>query len=180
MSQFDLRLATLEDIPAIESLIAASVNGLQAGDYSNEQRAGAIGSVFGVDRQLIRDGTYFVIESNGTLVACGGWSKRKTLFGSDNVQGKDDAFLDPAVDAARIRAFFVHPDWARRGLGSQLLEAGEHAAQAAGFERLELGATLTGIPLYERYGFKPLERSEVPLPNGATLAIVRMWKPIHR
>ncbi len=178
MSQFELRLAGLDDAPAIEELIAASVNGLQAGDYSLEQRTGALGSVFGVDRQLIRDGTYFLIVCEGTLAACGGWSKRKTLYGSDNVEGKDDAFLDPAVDAARIRAFFVHPEWARRGLGSRLLDAGEKAARAAGFTRLELGATLTGIPLYERYGFQAMERAEVPLPNGATLASVRMGKSI--
>ena len=173
-----LRLATFDDIPAIEALIAASVNGLQLSDYNAEQRAGALGSVFGVDRQLIRDGTYFVIEHGGALVACGGWSKRKTLFGSDKVEGKDDAFLDPSADAARIRAFFVHPDWARRGFGSRLLDAGEQAARAAGFKRLELGATLTGIPLYQRHGFLPLEPSEVPLPNGATIAIVKMWKPL--
>ena len=154
------------------------MNGLQAGDYSSSQRAGALGSVFGVDRALIRDGTYFVIERAGALVACGGWSRRKTLFGSDNVEGKDDAFLDPTVDAARIRAFFVHPDWARRGFGSRLLEAGEAAARNAGFTRLELGATLTGIALYERHGFAALERKDVPLPNGAAIAIVRMTKQL--
>jgi len=178
MSPSELRLATLDDVLAIEALIAASVNGLQAGDYSAAQRSSALGSVFGVDRQLIHDGTYFVVEHAGALIACGGWSKRKTLYGSDNVEGKDDSLLDPLIDAARIRAFFVHPDWARRGLGSRLLDAGERAARAAGFKRLELGSTLTGIPLYERHGFQPLERSEVPLPNGATLPIVRMWKPL--
>jgi len=178
MSLFELRLATMEDVPAIAVLIEASVHGLQAGDYTNEQRAGALGSVFGVDRQLISDGTYFVIEAEGRLVACGGWSNRKTLFGSDNVAGKDDAFLDPKVDAARIRAFFVHPQWARRGLGSRLMEAGEAAARAAGFTRLELGATLTGIPLYERFGFRALERSDVPLPNGAAIPIVKMGKTL--
>ncbi len=178
MSQFELRLATLEDVSAIAALIEASVNGLQTGDYSDEQRAGALGSVFGVDRQLIRDGTYFVIEVGQAMVACGGWSKRRTLFGSDHVEGKDDAFLDPSVDAARIRAFFVHPDWARQGLGSRLLHAGEAAARTAGFTRLELGATLTGIPLYERFGFRAMERSDVPLPNGAAIPIVKMWKPL--
>ena len=178
MSQFDLRLATFEDIPAIEALIAASVNGLQAGDYSQEQRSSALGSVFGVDRSLIGDGTYFVILCEDVLVACGGWSKRRKLHGGDHVERKDDALLDPLVDAARIRAFFVHPEWARLGLGGQLLSAGEQAARAAGFTRLELGATLTGIPLYERYGFLALESSEVPLPNGTTLGILKMWKPI--
>lgn len=173
-----LRLAVFNDIPKLQALIEASVNGLQASDYNAEQRAGALGTVFGVDRQLIRDGTYFVIEAGGALVACGGWSKRRTLFGSDHVEGKDDGFLDPAIDAARIRAFFVHPDWARRGLGSRLLKAGERAAREGGFTRLELGATLTGLALYERHGFREMERIEVALPNGAALAIVRMSKAL--
>ena len=179
MSPSRLRVATYDDIPAIEQLIEASVNGLQAADYSLEQRAAALGSVFGVDRSLIHDGTYFVIEdAAGGLLACGGWSRRRTLYGSDNVAGKDDAFLDPAVDAARIRAFFVHPAAARRGLGSRLLAAGEQAARNAGFTRLELGATLTGIPFYERHGFQAMEPNEVPLPNGATLSIVKMSKAL--
>jgi N-acetylglutamate synthase-like GNAT family acetyltransferase len=174
-----LRLASPDDIPEIQELIRRSVMELQSAEYSREQREGALGSAFGVDRRLIEDGTYFVIPtSSGQLAACGGWSRRRTLFGSDAVAGKDDSWLDPAVDAARIRAFFVHPDWARRGLGSLIMTTCEAAARAAGFRKLELGATLTGIPLYARHGFHELERVEVPLPNGLTLPIVRMGKSL--
>jgi len=174
----DLRLATTDDIEAIAALIEASVLQLQAGEYTLEQRQGALGTVFGVDRLLIADGTYFVVVDPATraLAACGGWSKRNTLFGSDNAPVKNDDWLDPAVDAARIRAFFVHPDWARRGLGTRILETCEAAAREAGFTRLTLGATLTGIPLYERHGFRPVERVEVPLANGHSIPIVRMEK----
>ena len=171
-----LRLAQLDDAPELERLIAESVRKLQAGDYSPEQIEGALGTVLGLDRQLIRDGTYFVIEADGAIVACGGWSRRRTLFGADRVPGKDDAWLDPATDAARIRAFFVHPGWARRGFGTRILEACEEAARAAGFHRLELAATLTGIPLYAARGYTPIERVEVPLPNGALLPVIRMGK----
>jgi GNAT superfamily N-acetyltransferase len=174
----DLRLATTDDIEAIAALIEASVLHLQAGEYTLEQRQGALGTVFGVDRLLIADGTYFVVvdPASGALAACGGWSKRNTLFGSDNAPVKNDDWLDPAVDAARIRAFFVHPDWARRGLGTRILDTCEAAARQAGFTRLTLGATLTGIPLYERHGFQAVERVEVPLRNGHSIPIVRMEK----
>lgn len=174
-----LRLARLEEAPALEKLIVESVRTLQAGDYSEEQREGALGTVLGLDRQLIRDGTYFAIEAEGRVVACGGWSRRRTLFGADLVPGKDDGWLDPAVDRARIRAFFVHPEWARRGLGTRILEACEAAAREAGFERLELAATLTGIPFYEARGYAARERIEVPLANGAQLPVVRMFKTLH-
>jgi GNAT superfamily N-acetyltransferase len=173
-----LRLAQLDDAPALENLIEESVRKLQAADYTPEQLTGALGTVLGLDRQLIRDSTYFAIEVDGSIVACGGWSRRRTLFGADRVPGKDDAWLDPAIDAARIRAFFVHPDWARRGLGTRLLEACEAAARTAGFERLELAATLTGIPLYAARGYSPAERVEVPLANGAVLPVVRMEKTL--
>ena len=173
-----LRLATLDDAPALERLIADSVRTLQAGEYTVEQREGALGTVFGVDRRLIRDGTYFAIETDGALAACGGWSRRKTLFGGDHVAGKDDAWLDPAVDAARIRAFFVHPQWARRGFGSRILEACEAAAREAGFRRLEMAATLTGVPFYAARGYVEVERMEVPLMNGVSLEVVRMSKPV--
>lgn len=172
------RLATLDDAPALEALIARSVHGLQAADYSLEQREGALGTVLGLDRQLIRDGTYFVIEAEGGIVACGGWSRRRTLFGADRVPGKDDAYLDPAVDAARIRAFFIHPQWARRGLGSRILDACESAARAAGFRHLQLAATLSGIPFYRARGYTGSERVEVPLANGLTLPVVKMAKAI--
>jgi GNAT superfamily N-acetyltransferase len=176
---FTIRLAQMEDLSVLEELIRASVRGLQTQEYTDEQREGALGSAFGVDRTLIADGTYFVAEEGSTIVACGGWSRRKTLFGSSNAAVRDDQFLDPAADAAKIRAFFVHPDWSRKGLGTLIMNASENAARAAGFMRLELGATLTGIPLYRVHGFEEGERVEVPLPNGASLPIVRMTKRLE-
>lgn len=173
-----LRLARTEDESELELLIEQSVRRLQAGDYSPAQIEAALGTVLGLDRQLIRDATYFVVENAGAIIACGGWSRRRTLFGADHVPGKDDAWLDPAVDAARIRAFFVHPDFARRGLGTRILEASEAAAQAAGFRRLELASTITGIALYAARGYTAGERVEVPLSNGETLPVVRMTKQV--
>src|SRR5271165_5254356 len=147
-----VRVALPSDIPALRRLIRASVLGLQAADYSPQQLQLALERVFGVDTQLIDDGTYFVAEAQvdeGTVAAgCGGWSKRRTLYGSDHCAGREDALLDPHHEAAKIRAFFVHPAWARRGVGSKILEVCEAAAAAAGFGRLEMGATLTGVPLY--------------------------------
>ena len=177
-----IRPATLDDVPAIEALIAYSVHALQAADYSPEQRAGALGTVFGVDRRMIEDATYFVVEDEEEeqIVACGGWSRRRTPFGGDLSPKKDDSFLDPASDAARVRAFFVHPEYARRGLATMLLNACEAAAHAAGFSRAELTSTLTGVALYQARGFEPKERFELPLRNGATLPVVRMEKTWSR
>ena len=171
-----IRAACLADAAAIERLIARAVMLLQASDYTLEQRQGALGTVFGVDRQLIHDGTYFVAEHGPDIVGCGGWSRRKTLFGGDAVVGKDDNELDPARDAARIRAFFVDPDCARRGIGGRILTACEAAARAHGFSRFELVATLTGEPLYRAFGYAAVERYDVPLTNGARLPVVRMAK----
>ena len=177
---FSLRLATSADIPVLHCLIEASVRGLQKNDYTLEQIDGALGTVLGLDTQLVADQTYFVAEAKAAcariIVGCGGWSNRKTLFGSDHAPVREPEFLDPATDAAKIRAFFIHPDWARRGLGSRILEACESAARAAGFSRFEMGATLTGVPLYLERGYQVLERIEVPLRNGAALPIVRMAK----
>jgi GNAT superfamily N-acetyltransferase len=173
----DLRLATLADVPAIESLIARSVRVLQAPYYSSEQREGALGSVFGVDRRLIEDGTYFVIEFNQTMVACGGWSRRKVLFGSDGGRAPaDDAFLNPERDPARVRAFFVEPTHARRGLGRRLLLASEEALCRAGFGVAELVATLAGEPLYAAGGYAVLRRYDLTLSNGLPLPVVHMRK----
>ena len=176
-----IRLAEASDIPALRELIEASVRGLQAGEYSEAQLEKALGTVYGVDTQLISDGTYFAAEeiaASGAalLVGCGGWSKRKTLYGGDQFAGREDSLLDPARDAAKIRAFFVHPAWARRGIGGMILEACEVAARAAGFRRLEMGATLTGVPFYRAKGYAELERVEAPLGDGLTLPIVRMQK----
>jgi N-acetylglutamate synthase-like GNAT family acetyltransferase len=175
-----IRLAAASDIPALEALIDLSVRTLQADDYTPLQIDGALGTVFGVDSQLISDGTYFVAEistvGENNVVGCGGWSKRKTLVGSDSGPGREDALLDPLREAAKIRAFFVHPDWARRGIGSRILDACEIAAMAAGFQSFEMGATVTGQRLYEVRGYMAIERIEVPLANGAALPVIRMSK----
>ena len=186
-----IRLAEASDIPLLRELIRASVRGLQAGDYSAAQLEGALRTVYGVDTQLIADGTYFAAEAmeatgaeasgakssgGALLVGCGGWSKRRTLLGGDQFAGREDSLLDPATGAAKIRAFFVHPAWARRGIGGMILEACEAAAWAAGFRRLEMGATLTGVPFYRVKGYAELEVTEVPLEDGLTLPIVVMGK----
>lgn len=177
----NIRTAVAADIPALQQIIRASVRALQAGDYTAEQRELALERVFGVDTQLIQDGSYFVAEvteASGQVVlaGCGGWSRRKTLFGSDHCAGREDALLDPEHDAAKIRAFFVHPDWARRGIGSRILQHCEAAAADAGFRRLEMGATLTGVPLYRARGYREQERREVPLAPGISLPIIYMVK----
>lgn len=173
-----LRLATLADLPALRVLIPHSVRALSRGHYSPAQIESAIRHVFGPDTQLIADGTYFVVEADAGLAGCGGWSRRRTLFGGDQMKGDEDPLLDAAVDAARIRAFFVSPDWARRGVGSRLLTACVDAARAAGFRELELVATLPGEPLYGAFGFTARERFEAALPDGATLPVVRMTRRI--
>jgi GNAT superfamily N-acetyltransferase len=180
---WSIRLAREADIPALHALIEASVRGLQAEDYTPAQIEGALGTVLGLDTQLIRDQTYFIAEiipvnksAEPKLIACGGWSKRKTLFGADRGPGREPELLDPAKDAAKVRAIFVHPDFARRGLGSMILAHVEAAAMIAGFQRFEMGSTLTGVPLYRLKGYKELERIGVPLQNGQALPIVHMVK----
>jgi GNAT superfamily N-acetyltransferase len=159
-------------------LIEASVRHLQAEDYSPSQLEGALETVYGVDSQLIADGTYYAAEADAALVGCGGWSKRKTLFGGDRWTARQDDLLDPHADAAKIRAFFVDPTWVRRGVATLILEACESAAKAAGFTRLEMGATLTGVPFYRAKGYSELEHLAVPLKNGESLPIVRMAKRV--
>ena len=177
-SKFTLRLATEADIRALQGLVEASVRGLQAHDYTTAQIEGALGSVLGVDTQLITDRTYFVAESldGKRLAGCGGWSKRKTLFGADHGPDREPELLNPATDAARVRAIFVHPDFARRGLGSLILATVENAARAAGFCRFEMGSTLTGVPLYRLKGYSEVDTIAVPLWNGETLPVVKMAK----
>ena len=171
-----LRLANDGDIPELETLIERSVRELQAADYSAAQMDGALGSVFGVDRQLIRDETYFVVEQEGAIIVCGGWSKRQSLFGSDAARAAEDALLDPLQDAARLRAFFVHPEHARRGLGRAILLACEAAIRAERFRSIELVATLPGVPFYRAFDYEEGERYEVPLVNGLSLPVMRMSK----
>lgn len=207
-----LRPASPEDVPVLRGVIEASVRGLQVRDYTPRQVELALQTVYGVDTQLIADGTYFAAEATdvaaaerpaaawatpgagagdadrerqenasgprGLIVACGGWSKRKTLFGGDQWKGREDDLLDPAKDAAKIRAFFVRPEWARRGIGGLILDACEAAAKSAGFSRLEMGATLSGVPFYLAKGYVALENVGVPLGEGQSLPIVRMAKVI--
>ena len=176
-----LRPAQMADVPVLHRLIEESVRGLQARDYTQLQIEGALGGVLGLDTQLIADESYFIAEIRGdgrkpAVVGCGGWSKRKTLFGSDHGPGREAALLNPASDPARIRAIFVHPAWVRRGIGSLILAHCEDAAKSAGFHCFEMGSTLTGVPLYSLKGYRELERIEVPLPNGEVLPVVRMRK----
>ena len=177
-----LRLAIHDDVPAIVTLIDASVRGLSTSYYSGVQIDQALRHVFGPDTQLIADRTYYVIESpEGDLAASGGWSRRRTLYGGDRHKGAAaDPLLDPATDAARIRAFFVHPAHARHGLGRRVFEACRASAELAGFSALELGATLPGVPFYERLGFRPMERVDAAMPDGLSLQVVRMRRGIGR
>ena len=176
--ELHLRRAVLEDVERLSGLIRESVLGLSRGDYSEEQLAAALEHLFGVDTRLIEDGTYYAVESHGAIVACGGWSRRRTLFGGDQYADRSDDRLDPRTEAARIRAFFVHPAWARRGVGRFLLSECRRAAGAEGFRRLELMATLPGIPFYEREGFSILEWHDLSLPGGIAFPLALMTCPL--
>lgn len=172
-----IRVARASDIPEIEALIPISVRGLQTAHYSSEQMDAAIGPVFGVDRQLVDDGTYFVaVTGQGNVVGCGGWSRRRSTCGASSARTEPDPEIDPRVDAPRIRAFFVHPDWARRGIGRALLLACEKALLRAGFRRAQIAATLTGEALYAAMGYHVTGRFDIPLANGLPLPCVNMAK----
>jgi GNAT superfamily N-acetyltransferase len=175
---FDVRVATDADVPALRALISESVRGLSVGYYTPAQAESALVHIFGPDTQLIADGTYYVVESNGVLIAAGGWSHRRTHYGGDQTKSGDDPSLDPAAEPARIRAFFVHPAWARRGLGRLLFEHCLAAARDAGFRELTLVATMPGVPLYEALGFVAQESFAVPMPGGVELPVVRMTREI--
>jgi GNAT superfamily N-acetyltransferase len=189
---FVIRKAHPADIPVLQALIERSVRGLQANDYTPNQLESALASVYGVDSQLIADGTYFVVETEASdskndsestthpalIVGCGGWSKRKTLYGGDHWTDREDSLLDPQKDAAKIRAFFVDPAWVRQGIGTLILDVCEAAAIADGFRRLEMGATLTGVAFYRVCGYAERERLAVPLKNGESLPIIRMEKQV--
>ena len=172
------RVATLEDVPAIQALIVRSVRELSAGYYTPAQIEAALVEVFGVDTQLIADGTYYVIDAALGVAAAGGWIYRRTLYGGDQMKGAADPKLDAATEPARIRAFFVHPDWARRGLARELYAQCSRAALAAGFRAFELMATLPGEPLYSALGFSARERTSVPLGGAVELPLVRMTRRI--
>ena len=173
-----MRQATLADRPELERLIADSARGLSRADYTEAQIEAALGTAFGVDSELIRDGTYFVAETGLEIVGCGGWSRRKTLFGGDRQTGRTSELLDPAHDAARIRAFFVRPEWARRGIGRALLARCEEEAVAEGFRSAQLLATLPGHRLYRAFGYVGEERIEHTLPGGVRIHFVPMTKQL--
>ena len=174
-----IRLATLEDTAALRELIRASVATLSNGYYTPEQIASGLSHIFGVDTQLIVDGTYFVAEADNEIVGSGGWSKRKTLFGGDQFKAdRDDPLLNPAAEPARIRAFYVHPNWSRKGIGSRILVACEEAAREAGFRRVELVSTLPGEPLYLARGYQKGEKMNLDTPNGESLPAFRMMKDL--
>lgn len=176
---FTIRPAAPADIPAMQALIARSGVQLSVGFYTDEQAAAITREVFGVDSQLVADQTYFAIEdADGAIVACGGWSKRSTVFGGDQHKSGPDRLLDAASEPARIRAFFVEPAMARRGLGGMLLDHCVAQARAAGFTALELMSTMPGVPLYLAYGFVPLETISLPLAAGVNVALTRMRREL--
>ncbi|HJW49851.1 MAG TPA: GNAT family N-acetyltransferase [Candidatus Limnocylindria bacterium] len=175
---FIVRLARVDEAETIDALMKASTADLFLRFYNAEQTAASVRYIASVDRQLIADGTYFVVEAERELVACGGWSRRDKLYTGSGDAANDGRLLDPATEPARVRAMFTRPDWTRRGLGTRILQACEDAAKAEGFRALSLMATLPGVPLYERYGFEVTERADIRMPNGLTIASAAMRKPI--
>ena len=173
------RLATIEDIPALRQLIEDSVRGLSVTYYSPPQIQSALHEVFGVDTQLILDETYFIAETEGQIVGAGGWSKRTTLFGGDKAKSdRIDSLLNPDKEPARIRAFYIHPEWSRRGIGSMILDACEQAARDSGFKTVELASTLPGVPFYLSRGYTQAEAIPIPMGSGETLMTYRMTRQV--
>jgi GNAT superfamily N-acetyltransferase len=176
VAEFTSRLAVTEDIPALTAVMDAAIAELQRA-FLDEAQIESSKAIMGIDTQLVDDGTYFVVESEGDIAGCGGWSRRATLYGGDHARGRDSKLLDPAVDPARVRAMYTNPLYARRGVGRLILSLCETAAAAEGFTRLELMSTLSGEPLYTAYGFRPLERL-VEAAGGVPVPCVRMEKPV--
>jgi GNAT superfamily N-acetyltransferase len=174
---FAHRLATSEDMPALRVLMTAAIRDLLP-QFLTPEKVEASFAVMGVDSQLIEDGTYFILEEGSVMTGCGGWSRRVTLFGHNHTAGRDARLLDPATEAARIRAMYTAPAFARRGVGRKILDLCEAAARAEGFMRAELGATAGGEPLYRACGYQEIERMEVPTPGGVTVPITRMGKAL--
>lgn len=181
----------MDDVSALQELIRESVSVLSAQYYTSKQIDGALSHVFGVDTQLILDGTYFIAEVEGQIAGSGGWSKRKTLFGGDQAKANrvselldssldsaSDALLDPAKDAARIRAFYVHPQWSRKGIGSLILKSCEEAARSQGFHHVELAATLPGVPFYRARGYQEADEIPIEMPDGESLPTLRMTRSL--
>lgn len=176
---YEIRRATLQDRDTLETLIARSARQLGLQDYTAEQIEGALRGAFGVDTQLIQDETYFVVESEGQIVGCGGWSRRRTLFGGDSHAERSAAELDPRVEPAKIRAFFVAPEHARKGIGTAILKRCEDDARSFGFSRLELMATLPGVRLYAQQGYVPGSPVQYELAPGLKIEFVPMSKTLH-
>ena len=178
---YPLRKAVIQDKTEIEKLIAESVKGLSRNDYNERQIELSIRTVFGVDTELIADETYFVVENNaGKLIGCGGWSKRKTLYGASTyADSRNSNLLNPETDAAKIRAFFIHPDYARKGIGKAILEVCEAEAKTHNFKSAEMMATLPGVKLYSVCGYKGNQRVGVPIGEGVEIECVRMFKKLN-
>ena len=175
--EIKIRVLTVAEIPAVAELVAASVRGLQGGEYGERERDAALRTVFTVDTRLVADGGYFGAFDGDKLLGCGGWSGRKTLYGGDHqVEALEPEWMDPEVDAAKIRAIFVHPSIARRGVGRMLLRAAEDGARRANFRSFEMGSTLTGVALYSREGYFEVGRMMVPVGEGLSIEVVRMVK----
>ena len=174
---FTHRPALRTDIPALRTLMNAAIGELQKPFLPPEAVAASF-AIMGLDTQLIDDGTYFIVESGGGLAGCGGWSRRATLFGGDHSAGRDAALLDPARDAARVRAMYTHPDFARRGIGRLVLSLCEAAAAREGFRSVELAATLAGAPLYRACGYRDIEAFESDTPSGVRVPLIRMGKAL--
>jgi len=177
MKEFTHRIATYEDIPTIEVLMELSINQLLGPLLSAEQLEASFDSM-GLDDQLIKDGTYFMVFCDEVFVGCGGWSNRETLFGGNHTPNRDDNFLDPLKDSARIRAMYTHPDWARQGIGSLVMHLGENAAKELGFKKCELMATQSGKLLYETQGYESIEDILYKTETGKTVPMIRMEKII--
>jgi GNAT superfamily N-acetyltransferase len=180
MTAFTHRLAIAADIPALRGLMEASIGALQ-NDFLSPEQVEASHTIMGLDTQLIEDGGYFVVEDPGgappVIAGSGGWSRRATLYGGDHSPGRDGAWLDPAVDAARVRAMYTAPAYARQGVGRLILQLCESAAAEAGFRRVELMGTMSGEPLYRACGYRPIERIQDPR-GGVPVPLVRMGKAL--
>jgi GNAT superfamily N-acetyltransferase len=180
MTQYNntIRCALLSEIPALNEIIKISSKALSDQYYNHDEISGLNQYVFGADSELIADQSYFVVERDGIIIACGGWSRRKTLFGGDQCSDRSSGYLDPSQDAAKIRAFFIHADYARQGLGSLLMNHCEDEARKHGFQNIELMSTLPGIPFYEKHGFIGTELVNYTLPNGIVIKLKPMTKSL--
>ena len=175
-----MRLATIDDAPAISALMEESIRAIFPTYYDPEQVESSVVYIGHLDEQLVHDGTYYVHEADTEIVACGGWSRRNKLFAGPGDAADDDRLLDPATEPARVRAMFVRGDWTRRGLGREILERCERDASAEGFTRFVLGATLPGVPLYEAFGFKTVEEITVTMPDGVSVPALSMERDIEQ